>query len=287
VNAGLSARAVSVHAGPNTLLQSVDLDLAPGEVGAILGPNGAGKSTLLSVLAGLRSPEAGEVWLNGQRVQAAQVHTLARHRAVLPQETAVAFDFRVREVVELGRYPHRLQPSRHEASILQAAMHATGVAAMADRAVASLSGGERARVQLARVMAQIWEADADDAPRWLLLDEPTAALDLRHQHDTLGTVQRWAKEQGVGVLAVLHDLNLALRYADRVWVLDGGVLQASGHPARVLEPTLVQRVWQVQARTVHTDDGVAQLLISGPRQRTNGRTVVKPPSTAITWPVMH
>lgn len=260
--AGLCARGVGVRAGSSTLLQGVDLQLVPGEVGAILGPNGAGKSTLLSVLAGLRAPDSGQVHLNGLAVNPVQVHALARHRAVLPQETAVAFDFRVQEVVELGRYPHRLQPSRGEAAIVRAAMQATGVAAMAGRSLASLSGGERARVQLARVMAQIWEPGADGAPRWLLLDEPTAALDLRHQHETLCTVQRWAREQGVGVLAVLHDPNLALRYADRVWVLDGGALQASGHPARVLRPALVQRVWQVQAGTVRAADGVPQLLIA-------------------------
>lgn len=260
--AGLCALGVGVRAGTSTLLQGVDLRLAPGEVGAILGPNGAGKSTLLSVLAGLRAPDSGHVHLNGLAVNPVQVHALARHRAVLPQETAVAFDFRVQEVVELGRYPHQRQPSKDEAAIVRAAMQATGVAAMAGRSLASLSGGERARVQLARVMAQIWEPGADAAPRWLLLDEPTAALDLRHQHETLRTVQRWAREQGVGVLAVLHDPNLALRYADRVWVLDGGALQASGQPARVLRPVLVQRVWQVQASTVRAADGVPQLLIA-------------------------
>ena len=259
---GLCARGVGVRVGTSSLLLAVDLQLAPGEVGAILGPNGAGKSTLLSVLAGLRAPDTGHVTLNGQPVTPSRVHQLARHRAVLPQETAVAFDFRVQEVVELGRYPHHLQPSVNEAAIVQTAMQATGVAAMAERSMASLSGGERARTQLARVMAQIWERSADGAPRWLLLDEPTAALDLHHQHETLSTVQRWAREQGVGVLAVLHDPNLALRYADRVWVLDGGVLQAHGHPARVLRPALVQRVWQVQASTVHAADGVPQLLIA-------------------------
>ena len=259
---GLSAWNVGVRAGVSTLLQGVRLRLAPGEVGAILGPNGAGKSTLLSVLSGLRAPDTGHVTLNGQTVSPATVHQLARHRAVLPQETAVAFDFRVQDVVELGRYPHHLQPSPAEAAIVRAAMQATGVAHMAGRSVSSLSGGERARAQLARVMAQIWEPLADGAPRWLLLDEPTAALDLRHQHDTLRTVQRWAREQGVGVLAVLHDPTLALRYADRVWVLDGGVLQASGPPARVLRPALVQRVWQVQASTVRAADGVPQLLIA-------------------------
>ena len=259
---GLCAVDVGVLAGASVLLQGVQLRLAPGEVGAILGPNGAGKSTLLSVLAGLRAPDTGRVTLNGLPVTPSQVHLLARHRAVLPQETAVAFDFRVQEVVELGRYPHHQQPSRNEAAIVQVAMQATGVAGMAGRSIASLSGGERARAQLARVMAQIWERSADGAPRWLLLDEPTAALDLRHQHETLSTVQRWAREQGVGVLAVLHDPNLALRYADRVWVLDGGVLQASGRPMRVLRPALVQRVWQVQASMVRAADGVPQLLIA-------------------------
>lgn len=268
---GLCARGIGVSAGASTLLQGVDLQLAPGHVGAILGPNGAGKSTLLSVLAGLRAPDHGSVTLNGQAVSPAQVHRLARHRAVLPQETAVAFDFRLQEVVELGRYPHQLQPSRHEADIVQAAMQATGVAHMAQRAIASLSGGERARAQLARVMAQIWERPADGAPRWLLLDEPTAALDLRHQHDTLNTVQRWAREQGVGVLAVLHDPNLALRYADRAWVLEGGQMRASGYPARVLRPALVQRVWQVQASRVRAADGVPQLLIAAGAPHTPGK----------------
>ena len=268
---GLCALDVGVHVGPSTLLQGVQLRLAPGEVGAILGPNGAGKSTLLSVLSGLRAPDTGRVTLNGLAVTPATLHQLARHRAVLPQETAVAFDFRVQDVVELGRYPHHLQPSPHEAAIVRAAMQATGVADMADRSVSSLSGGERARAQLARVMAQIWEPLADGAPRWLLLDEPTAALDLRHQHETLGTVQRWAREQGVGVLAVLHDPNLALRYADRAWVLDGGVLQASGPPARVLRPALVQRVWQVQASTVRAADGVPQLLIAAGVPPTTGK----------------
>lgn len=259
---GLLAHRIGVRAGASTLLQGVDVHLRPGEVGAVLGPNGAGKSTLLSVLAGLREPDSGAVWLNGQALSAEALQGFARHRALLPQDTAVAFDFSVQEVVELGRYPHRLHPSADEAGIVRAAMQATGVAELAQRAVGSLSGGERARAQLARVMAQIWEPDTDGQPRWLMLDEPTAALDLRHQHTTLSTVRRWAREQGVGVLAVLHDLNLALRYADRVWVLDRGQLKAGGVPAQVLTPALVQRVWQVQASTVRSADGVCQLLIA-------------------------
>ena len=255
----LVARDLCVRVGSSSLLHGVHFHLAPGEVGAILGPNGAGKSTLLSVLAGLRAPTEGAVWLNGRAVRSSALATFAAVRAVLPQETQVAFDFRVREVVALGRYPHRLKPSKDEGSIVAAAMALTDVAALAERKVSGLSGGERARAQLARVLAQIWEAAQE--PRWLLVDEPTAALDLHHQHQTLRTLQQWARRAGVGVVVVLHDLNLALRYVDRVWVLDGGRLQAQGPPAQVLTPALVQRIWRVPVSSVCGADGVAQLLV--------------------------
>ena len=255
----LVARDLCVHTGGVNLLHGVHFSLAPGDVGAILGLNGAGKSTLLSVLAGLRAPTQGAVWLNGQAVQPSHLMALAAVRAVLPQDTQVAFDFRVRELVALGRYPHRLNPSPDEAGIVEAAMALTDVAALAERAVSNLSGGERARVQLARVLAQIWEPTT--APRWLLVDEPTAALDLHHQHQTLRTLRRCSREAGVGVVAVLHDLNLALRYVDQVWVLDGGRLQAQGPPEQVLTPTLVQRVWRVPVSATRDTDGVAQLLV--------------------------
>jgi iron complex transport system ATP-binding protein len=255
----LMARNLCVQVGGANLLHAVDFSLAPGEVGAILGPNGAGKSTLLSVLAGLQAPTQGAVWLNGQAVRPSNLAAFAAVRAVLPQDTQVAFDFRVRDVVALGRYPHRVNPSPDEAGIVEAAMALTDVAALAERAVSGLSGGERARVQLARVLAQIWAPTT--APRWLLVDEPTAALDLHHQHQTLRTLHRWSREAGVGVVAVLHDLNLALRYVDQVWVLDAGRLQAQGVPAQVLTPALVQRIWRVPASSVRGADGVAQLLV--------------------------
>ncbi len=292
----LEARGLCAWAGSTCLLHSVDLQLEPGQVGAVLGPNGAGKSTLLSLLAGLRAAQAGDVLMNGRPVTPKQAGTLAQVRAVLPQDTAVAFDFTVREVVALGRYPHRLYgsafkritalvrlavpqhclrlppcstlecktvlpPSRQEAQIVDAAMSLTAVDALAHRRLFSLSGGERARAQLARVLAQIWEPAASAVPRWLLVDEPTAALDLHHQHNTLNMLRRWAREQGVGVLAVLHDLNLALRYADRMWVLGGGRLHAQGEPAQVLTPELVQRVWRVPTSVVRSADGVPQLLM--------------------------
>jgi iron complex transport system ATP-binding protein len=253
---------VAVSVGDQPLLSDIDLSVRPGEVAAVLGPNGAGKSTLLSVLAGLRVPACGTVALGGRDLPAIDAETLAMERAVMLQDSAVAFDFSVREVVELGRYPHRWLPSADEAGIVNEAMALTDVGHLADRAINSLSGGERARTQLARVLAQIWHPLPNGRPRWLLLDEPTAALDLHHQHHTLTTVRRWALERGVGVVAVLHDLNLALHYADRVWVLDGGRLEASGPPASTLTPALLRRVWRVEAQTWTSADGRAHLLIT-------------------------
>lgn len=272
---GLRACGITVRAGGATLLTAVDLHLPAGEVGVLLGPNGAGKSTLLSVLAGLRRPDAGAVDLDGVPLAGLPPDDLACRRALLAQDTSVAFDFAARELVELGRHPHRFHPAPDEAGIVDTAMAWADVGHLTLRRVQGLSGGERARVQLARALAQVWQARPNGASRWLLLDEPTAALDLRHQHETLDTVRRWARGQGVGVLAVLHDLNLALRYADRVWVLHHGRLQASGAPARVLTPALLRHVWQVQAQPVLGADGCPQLLVGAATDRSNtpsGRT---------------
>ena len=176
----------------------------------------------------------------------------------------MAFDFTVQEVVEMGRFPHRQQPSRHEARIVTEAMEATGVAHLAGRSINTLSGGERARSHLARALAQIWEPLPDGATRWLLLDEPTAALDLAHQHHTLALVRRWAVEQGVGVVAVLHDLNLALRYAhDSLLLAPGLAGPRSVHAtAHLLTPATIAQVWGVHSTPVLAADGVPQYLVA-------------------------
>ncbi|QLA80673.1 heme ABC transporter ATP-binding protein [Acidovorax sp. JMULE5] len=252
------------------LLATVHTQFVPGRVTAILGPNGAGKSTLLAMLSGQRAPRSGHVWMGGQPVSGKGAQALARQRAVLPQDTAVAFDFTVKEVVEMGRFPHRQQPSRHEARIVTEAMQATGVAHLAGRSINTLSGGERARSHLARALAQIWEPlpgspdCPDGATRWLLLDEPTAALDLAHQHHTLALVRRWAVEQGVGVVAVLHDLNLALRYAhDSLLLAPGLAGPRSVHAtAHLLTPATIAQVWGVHSTPVLAADGVPQYLVA-------------------------
>ena len=245
----LEAIGVSAVVGEKTLLRPVTCIFKPGEVTAILGPNGAGKSTLMSILTGQRQPDAGWVQFQGQDLKDCAPAELAKARAFVAQETQVAFDFTVREVVDLGRYPHRRQPSPQESSIAQLAMQSTQVADFADRTLNTLSGGEKGRTHLARALAQVWEC-ADRPARWLLLDEPTAALDLHHQHRMLQLARAWAHTQGVGVVAVLHDLNLALRYSDHAVVLADGQLLAQGNTADVLTPQRISSVWGVSAHPV-------------------------------------
>lgn len=243
----LHAHGVGVRLGQRELLQATTAQFAAGQVTVVLGPNGAGKSTLMSTLTGQRQPHCGHVALAGQPLSACAPEALARCRAFVAQESQVAFDFSVQEVVELGRYPHRKHPAPDEADIPCLAMQATAVEHLAGRALNTLSGGEKARVHLARALAQIWECAGEGGGRWLLLDEPTAALDLQHQHRVLQLAQRWARVHGVGVVAVLHDLNLALRYSDRCLVLAQGALVASGATREVLTPQCIQDVWQVRA----------------------------------------
>ena len=249
---------VGVAKGPR--LATVDVRIPAGRFTAILGPNGAGKSTLMSMLVGERAPQSGQVLLDGQALSAHAVEGLARRRSVMPQDCSVAFDFTAQEVVELGRYPHRHQPGTGEAQIPAQAMELTGVDHLAQRSINTLSGGERARTHLARALAQIWQPPADGAARWLLLDEPTAALDLAHQHHAMRLLRQWAGQQGAGVVAVIHDLNLALRYADDVLVLGGDAGVHHGAVLDVLQPALVRQVWGMQCDPVHSSDGALQYI---------------------------
>ena len=236
--------------------------IAPGRLTAIVGPNGAGKSSLLATLTGQWAPHAGRVLLDGQQLSKWPTAELARRRAMMVQDGSVAFDFTVQEVVELGRYAHRLQPSRAEAAIVGNAMAATQMEAFAGRSVRSLSGGERARAHLARALAQVWEPPASGQARWLMLDEPTAAMDLAWQHRTMDLLQHWAQVLGVGVVVVVHDMNLALRYADDALLVHGGGC-LHGPVADVLTPQTMRDVWGVGCFATTAPDGTQQYLFSG------------------------
>jgi iron complex transport system ATP-binding protein len=245
-------------------LKSVSVSVAPGEVVAILGPNGAGKSTLLGLLAGEAAPDAGAIALDGRPMRAWDRAALARRRAVLAQSTTVAFAMRARDIVALGRSPHfgTAAAGCDDAAVWEALAEAD-VAHLADRSYETLSGGEKQRVQLARVLAQIWHPARDAAPRYLLLDEPTASLDLAHQHALFATLRRLA-ERGVGIAVVLHDLNHAARCADRVLVLKRGEVAAAGEIARALAPEVVAEVFGVEIEILASRAGLPVFATAPP-----------------------
>ena len=230
----LDARSVSLRRGGRLLLDGVSLDLRPGELHAVLGANGAGKSSLLRVLAGEWTAQAGEVRLNGRPMREWSLPARARQRAVLPQDDELRFGFTAQEVVSLGRLAFADGAAGDNAAAVSAALAETGTLHLAGRDHTTLSGGERQRVHLARVLAQLASDGSDDLHgRYLLLDEPTAALDLAHQHGFLALARARAA-RGAGVLAVLHDINLAAQYADRISLLVEGRLVAQGAVSSVL-----------------------------------------------------
>ena len=242
----LQALDVSVRLGGKSILQAVSLSLQAGELLAVLGPNGAGKSTLLRVLTGALAPQVGLAALDDRPLQSWNSRELARRRAVLPQSSPLAFGFRAFEVVLLGREPHSGLSAREEdLEIAEAAMREADVIHLAERSYATLSGGEQQRVQLARVLSQVWPGGRDASLRFLLLDEPTSSLDLAHQHAILRLARGWSRA-GAGVLAVLHDLNLAAMYADRVCILKVGRLEAEGRPDDVFTADRIRACFDLE-----------------------------------------
>ncbi len=255
-----AARELSFRAGGRLLLDGVSLNLQPGQVHALLGPNGAGKTTLLRLLAGEQRPHSGSVELNARALADLGARELARQRAVLPQAHGLSFACTGAQVVALGRLPCPRHSAEHEARIVHDALELAGVGALAGRSYPTLSGGERARVQFARVVAQVWEPLADGVARFLLLDEPTASLDLAHQHDCLRAVTELAR-RGLGVLVILHDPNLALRYANQVTLLREGRLLASGAPEQVITAEALEQLYGVPVRLVRANGGLPVVTV--------------------------
>jgi len=245
MSAAVIATDVSVTLDGRRVLSDITLEVSTGEVLALVGPNGAGKSTLLSVLSGERHPDAGTVTLDDRPLAGHSALELARNRAVLTQENTLSFPFRVREVLEMGRSPWARTPQlADDDRALAAAAERADVAGLLDRRFTELSGGERARVSLARVLAQ------DTAI--VFLDEPTAALDLRHQEDVLRVARELAAD-GRAVVVVLHDLSLAGAVADRVGLLAAGRLVSLGPPAQVLTASALSDVYGVRVEVIERD----------------------------------
>ncbi|QSB04141.1 heme ABC transporter ATP-binding protein [Natronoglycomyces albus] len=232
----VNVRDLIVDRGGRRVLDRVDLTVKHGEVVSLVGPNGAGKSTLLAAICTDLEPTSGDITLYGTPIERLPALEIARRQAVLPQAHTVSFPFTVVDIVRMGRNPWaKTAAEEHDEDHVEAAMARCDVTHMRHTAFNTLSGGEKARVMLARVLAQ--------DTRVLLLDEPTAALDLRHQ-ELVGRTLRELAAQERGIIVVLHDLNLAAAYSDRIVLLDQGTVAASGTPEEVLRPELISQVYQ-------------------------------------------
>ena len=247
-----------LHAGypQRPVLHGVSLDVAPGQVMALVGPNGAGKTTLIRALSGALRRVRGQATWEGRDLLALPPPQRARYLAVVPQARRLPATFTVRQAVALGRTPYLgwlggLGPRDHRA--VKRALHLTDLEPLADRLLGHLSGGEQQRVLLARALAQ-------ETPV-LLLDEPTTHLDLRHQIHILALVQRLAREERLAVVMVLHDLNLAARFGDRVALLHQGALVAEGPPEAVLTAERIAQVYGLPVRIVHLPGSEAPWVV--------------------------
>lgn len=260
----LQAHGIAVQRGERQILTDIDLSLPAGQVIGVLGANGAGKSTLLAALAGELSPSTGRITLNGRPLSAWPAAELARCRAVLPQSPSLQFDLPVATVIGMGAYPHARHTrtgaprtdSRDTAQaaiaedqrILQRVLALADVQDLYGRRYRLLSGGEQQRVHLARVLYQLLLArQGHNEYRVLMLDEPTASLDPRHQLHLLSAVHTLAHEENVAALVIVHDLNLAAGCCDRLLLLGQGRVAACGTPAQVLTPDTLRQVYGVEA----------------------------------------
>nr|Q07LU3.1 RecName: Full=Hemin import ATP-binding protein HmuV [Rhodopseudomonas palustris BisA53] len=252
----LEAEAATYSVGGATLVDRISLRIEGGELIAIVGPNGAGKSTLLRMLSGDLRPSRGAVRLQQRAVHSYAPRELASRRAMLSQHVSVSFPFTVDEIVQMGAGDRSRAATQ---SLVDAALHEVGLAEFRDRKLPTLSGGEQQRAHFARVLVQLGCGEAEHGPGLLLLDEPTSSLDLRHQLDLVSTAARCARN-GTTVIAILHDLNLAARFADRIVVLHQGALAADGPPDQVIQNSLINRVFDIELAVRMADDGAPFIL---------------------------
>jgi iron complex transport system ATP-binding protein len=248
----LEGKNITFSVGSRDLISDVSVSFAPGKLHLIIGPNGAGKSTLIKVLARLTRPKTGTVEYEGVDVKEASESALAKRRAVLSQAIEVAFPLTVREVVMMGRYPHfGGRPGPTDESIVDELMEQFEVTEFSGRNYQTLSGGERQRVNFARVLAQLWShGPLSSASRYLFLDEPLTFLDIHHQIAFMKKIREFATAPDVVTVGVVHDLNLAARFADQIVMLNDGKVVATGTATEVLTTELIREVFGVEATFV-------------------------------------
>lgn len=243
----IEARDVSVAIGKKRIVANVDFEVRPGEISAIVGPNGSGKTTFLKAMSG-DLVHTGRILINGRELSKMKPVEAATVRAVLPQATTLSFPFTVREIVRLGLVGGRsgVLPGEDE-RLPERALARVDLDGFAGRFYQELSGGEQQRVQLARVLCQVWAPVLDGGPRYLFLDEPVSSLDIKHQLIIMNIARDFARRGG-GVVAILHDLNLTAMFADRIFVMHRGRLAAAGSPRDVLSDDLIENVFDCRLK---------------------------------------
>jgi iron complex transport system ATP-binding protein len=260
----LKATDITFRVGQKPLISDISVTFAPGKLHLLIGPNGAGKSTLIKVLARLLRPQTGTVEYERGDVSNESEAELARRRAVLSQAIEVAFPLSVREVVMMGRYPHfGSRPGRSDEEIVNEVMEHFDVTGFSDRNYQTLSGGERQRVNFARVLAQLWR-DGHQAQtsvcNYLFLDEPLTFLDIGHQIQFMKKIREFAADPNVVTVGVVHDLNLAARFADQIVLLDHGRVIATGAAVEVLTRDRIRDVFGVEPTFVPTETPGVHLI---------------------------
>ncbi len=247
----LTMRSVSYTVANRRLVSDLSLTLSAGEVVGLLGPNAAGKSTALKLLAGDLKPSSGAVELLGENIDLKRADELSLSRSVMAQSAQVVFDFTVHDIIQMGWVQSRIVNSVHKSKAVAEIVSTCQIQDLLHRPFNTLSGGEQQRVQFARNLLQLWRPEREQvSPRYLLLDEPTASMDIRHEL-TLLQLSRSAAEQNIGVLIVLHDLNLAARFMDRVVLMNHGEMVESGTPEHVFNTDLLTNVYQTEIHVEH------------------------------------
>ena len=245
----LSINNVSYHAGKKEIVKNISVDFLPGEFNMILGPNGSGKSTFLKLFSGELHSATGLISYSGKKISSLKKDALAKIRAVMSQQPELSFPLTVEEVVMMGRYPHfTFNPGNKDAAVCNEVIAKMNIVELKERNYLTLSGGEKQRVQFARVLAQIWEASSN-GHRYLFLDEPLTNLDINYQQEFLTIAKSLLKSDTV-LVAVMHDINLAVQYADKLLFLKNGELVEYGKPLEILSEKLIQHVFNVKTKII-------------------------------------
>jgi len=245
----LKANNIHYKISKKEILNDITLEFLPGEFNMILGPNGSGKSTFLKIFSGEINGYDGTILYNGEKISSQKKETLAKYRAVMSQQPELSFPLMVDEVVMMGRYPHfNFNPNKKDFAICDEVMERMHLSSFKERNYLTLSGGEKQRVQFARVLAQIWEKPQNGI-RYLFLDEPLASLDINYQQEFLQIAREFAQEDTV-LVAVMHDINLATQYADKLFFLKQGKLIANGRPKEILNQALIKVVFGVNTTVI-------------------------------------